>query len=400
MKHKLLILIESLALFFFITVVASTKVNAAGFSLDPTNSTLNVNDQITVNIGLNAGDKHIDQIQGVLTFSADTLQFVAPVNFSNIFPANSQKVSGNVIILSSGEKTGYDFFTGNQNWVTLTFKAIADGQGTLQFSPSDSLIYEVGSSLSILDVSSLPSGSYTINSPGVATDTPTPTPTSSGSSDGGSSSGGSSSYSCNSSQPETPLNLRAATGLARGEVALVWDKSSQADHYGVAFGDKSGQYQYGATNIGNINQYIVKSLNPGQLYYFVVFAGNGCASSGFTNEASARAKGGTGSGSIKGAPTPTPVSFPPPNFKPIGQVLPGSDVDLSLLTPAPTEMPIPTTVPEQNNGKLIPDYLLFGIIGALIVLAFAIVTYLVSREHKPPRIGNSSGTMRSDDFGN
>lgn len=64
------------------------------------------------------------------------------------------------------------------------------------------------------------------------------------------------------------------------------------DHYALEFGTKSGEYSWGATNIGGKGSrtYLVQSLMPNTDYYFRVRAGNGCAPGTWSNEISARTK--------------------------------------------------------------------------------------------------------------
>jgi len=62
--------------------------------------------------------------------------------------------------------------------------------------------------------------------------------------------------------------------------------SGQLDHYVLEYGTQSGNYTFGADNIGGpeITSYTIKSLKPGQKYYFRVRAGNGCAVGPWSNE--------------------------------------------------------------------------------------------------------------------
>lgn len=60
------------------------------------------------------------------------------------------------------------------------------------------------------------------------------------------------------------------------------------DHYAIEYGTKSGQYTFGATNIGGkeLRAYTVQSLSPKTTYYFRVRGGNDCAPGGWSNEIS------------------------------------------------------------------------------------------------------------------
>jgi hypothetical protein len=64
------------------------------------------------------------------------------------------------------------------------------------------------------------------------------------------------------------------------------DGDDPLDHYVLEYGEESGKYIYGSTNIGSrgVGSYLVKSLKPATTYYFRVRAGNGCATGKWSNE--------------------------------------------------------------------------------------------------------------------
>ena len=100
--------------------------------------------------------------------------------------------------------------------------------------------------------------------------------------------------SCDVSSPQTPQNVWAKSGPGGGQVTLYWNESANADRYALAFGNSSGNYQYGATNIGNgsTTSYTVSGLSSGKKYYFVLTAAKGCNSSPFSSETTAWAASG------------------------------------------------------------------------------------------------------------
>ncbi len=81
---------------------------------------------------------------------------------------------------------------------------------------------------------------------------------------------------CTNSYPLSPTNL-IANANADGSVTLNWS-NTLSDHTGylIAFGTSSGDYQYGAPDVGNVTNYTVKSLTPGAQYCFYVRSLNGC----------------------------------------------------------------------------------------------------------------------------
>ena len=71
------------------------------------------------------------------------------------------------------------------------------------------------------------------------------------------------------------------------------EADNPVDHYALEFGTKSGEYPWGATNIGGkgTRTYLVQSLQPNTTYYFKVRGGNGCATGSWSNEISTKTKG-------------------------------------------------------------------------------------------------------------
>ncbi|OGG03209.1 hypothetical protein A2W14_02180 [Candidatus Gottesmanbacteria bacterium RBG_16_37_8] len=98
---------------------------------------------------------------------------------------------------------------------------------------------------------------------------------------------------CGGPYPPKPGKVWAKSGPTGGEVTLYWDEVAYADRYAVAYGRESGNYVYGATNIGgsNARSYTVKGLTPGIKYYFSLAAARDCTSSPFSNEVTAWAGG-------------------------------------------------------------------------------------------------------------
>lgn len=147
-----------------------------------------------------------------------------------------------------------------------------------------------------------------------ATSTPTPIPTvapgggvsgtTTGTAGGGGGTGGTT---CLASAPSTPVNLLAVSA-GPGQVLLSWQPptSGTVTHYAILYGPSSGNYLYGNFNIGLGTNYVVSGLTPGVTYYFVVIAVNDCASSAYSNEASALPGGGAFAGGVVGPGGPAP----------------------------------------------------------------------------------------------
>lgn len=69
--------------------------------------------------------------------------------------------------------------------------------------------------------------------------------------------------------PSSPV-LKAWTGPGVGQVSLSYVSADDADNYHLVYGEKRGEYQYGALNIGKTNSYTVSRLVPGRGYYFAI----------------------------------------------------------------------------------------------------------------------------------
>jgi hypothetical protein len=79
---------------------------------------------------------------------------------------------------------------------------------------------------------------------------------------------------CNSKQPDIP---QLVSVIRRGTEAVVtWTRVDLADHYTLAYGTEIGNYPYGVPNTGNVTTFTVGALDPSRVYYFRVYAVNGC----------------------------------------------------------------------------------------------------------------------------
>ncbi len=125
---------------------------------------------------------------------------------------------------------------------------------------------------------------------------PTPTPTPTTSSGTGSTSGTSnpSAPGCGEVAPSSAPWLYGAIAQNSTSILLYFtDAGDPVNSYALEFGTETGNYQWGATNIGGkgMRTYLVQSLQPNKTYYFRVRGGNGCATGAWSNELSAKTKG-------------------------------------------------------------------------------------------------------------
>ena len=107
------------------------------------------------------------------------------------------------------------------------------------------------------------------------------------------------------------FGFAAHNGKTTGTVHLVWMDKDYVESYNIAYGTAPGSYQYGVTNVGNISEYMIGGLTPGQRYYFVlspVDDGHGMA---YTYEVSAIAGGSATSQTATTHTTPTTTAAQP-----------------------------------------------------------------------------------------
>lgn len=360
---KRFILFFNLFLFLFLFVFVK-QVQAAKFVLSPEGKSLTSGDEFQVNVNLDTQGKDVNGVQASLTFSKDLLE-IKDVAFFSIFPSNFKSIDNNLgkIQLGSGEDLPTASFKGNSTWVVLGIKSKGTGGAKLEFICFESSILELGTTNNLLDCSVLVSGTYQVGEAGTTSPTPTPilqAPPA-----------------CSEISPGTPTNLLVSSGPDVGQVTLSWTKVSGATHYSLVFGPSSKNYQYGAANIGDTNQYVVKALTPGKLYFFAIAAVRGCASSGFSQEVSAQAKGGPGK-----IPTYTPEIVV---YKPISEAFP----EIIVLTPTPSPTIQPTPTPQPKRGRsLIARWgkgILIVVLG-LILLTIVLRIFARRRPPEPPTI--------------
>ena len=94
---------------------------------------------------------------------------------------------------------------------------------------------------------------------------------------------------------ESPNAVALSGSASSDRVFLNWNAVINSTHYMVRYGLTSGQYIYGAPDIGNVQTTTVQSLAPGTDYYFQVAGVNDCAGGAWSNELHLRTTGGGGS---------------------------------------------------------------------------------------------------------
>lgn len=114
--------------------------------------------------------------------------------------------------------------------------------------------------------------------------TPTPTP-----GNGGNGGNGGDKPECPASSP-TAAPVVSAFRSSPTSVVLTWNSVGPLTHYSLRYGTSPGNYEYGATNIGDVIMYEVKDLEPNKPYYFQIAGVNDCAAGHWSNEVGVNGK--------------------------------------------------------------------------------------------------------------
>lgn len=92
------------------------------------------------------------------------------------------------------------------------------------------------------------------------------------------------------SSSSAPILKVVANG--NNSVNLSWTAVSPVNHYMIRYGLSSGDYIFGAADVGNVTNFTVNLLSGNTTYYFQVAGVNGCMPGPWSNEALARPGGG------------------------------------------------------------------------------------------------------------
>lgn len=89
---------------------------------------------------------------------------------------------------------------------------------------------------------------------------------------------------CSAQMPgSTPiLSILSTTDSS---ITLTWTPVNPVTHYMIRFGTASGDYAFGADNVGDVTQFTVESLSSNRDYYFQVAGVNDCMPGSWSNEA-------------------------------------------------------------------------------------------------------------------
>jgi len=342
-KVRLLVVTMSIA---WVWLAVPAAAAAATFDWQPATLQLEVGQKATLTISLNTQGDDTTGADAVISFSPAVVN-VSAVTFSTpqLYPQNFFNTGSGTVALHGTHTDVAGFFSGSGSWAVVEVIGVAAGSSQVTFecqagSSSDSNVLERLTAHDLIDCSSLVSASVTVtDQSGPASDpppSPSPDPGSDPSPDPSSASGPSTSPATNSTTspsggtggtsgtggpstgpsqtgcqaPLSPSSLAVAPTSDPTTLLLSWARSPRADHYSLSFGRSANNYQWGAANIGNTNQFLITSLSPATRYFVGLSAVNDCGPSEFAVGAATTA-GGTTAGS--GAAAPAPTSSPSPS---------------------------------------------------------------------------------------
>lgn len=286
MRRKLLFLYLITFLPFYLFTLAR-PIQAARLYFEPGQESTSADSSFTAGLYLDTEGRSVTAVDVVLEFD-DSRITINSATFTDIFTNSRVRVNDN----GRFEATAYfiDLFRnykGRNKLATISFNAGSENS-SVDFicqagETTDTNILELGGE-DIVNCASL--GNLRV---AISEVSPSPTPTPSPSPDDGGTGGPADSDGCDMDAPDRPTGLMASSGPGRGQVSLRWNKVEGAIHYAIAYGERWLDFDYGAANVGDTDQFIVNGLKTNTVYFFVLAAVNGCASSGWSDGASAYA---------------------------------------------------------------------------------------------------------------
>lgn len=352
-------------------------------SIDPDISQTAVNTEFSMNININTGINSVTATTLKINYDAQMLQGIE-IAKGDFLPvcincaANSKGQIGNgTAVINMGIGSEDQPKSGQGILAVITFRAIAVGTTAISIDPGSIVAVPGGANVNVIKQISNSTLGITDDSPSPTPDpSPTSWPSSSPAATPYSSASPGTGGGCVNSVPQAPTSL-VASSTQIGKINLTWNSVAGATHYGIMYGIQSGKYLYGATNVGSVTGYTVSGLASGRRYYFVVFAVNGCASSGNSNEASAIALTNTTTGANPSSyATPAPAT----DFVPVDDKKFSGDFSyftaspsLPEITPAESSASAgPGLVKSTTNPLLSPLGGIFLVLASLLVGAFFI----------------------------
>jgi len=240
--------------------------------------------------------------------AVDPQTFAVSLDEFDDFDPESECPLGNYLNISIKESGETDILYEDNltNFNNLGYKTLSLVDSEQDYDFTLFLPEWVGNNCQAKDLSfDLILGFETVPAP-TPTATPTPTP-SDGTTDGTTTTDDGDDGGCTAEAPSEAPDLSATAGV--NTVTLTWTAVSPVTHYGIQYGTTSGDYVYGALNVGNVTSYVVSGLSAGTTYYFQVVPFNDCMGGPGSNEDSA-----TPTGTVLGTTTQEGVPAPATGF--------------------------------------------------------------------------------------
>lgn len=242
-----------------------------------------------------------------------------------------------------------------------------DGSGAYNFMMKSTTVGQIQITVSDTTNGGSISWNVTFDQPGSNTPTPTITPTPQPGT-------------CSDSAPGSAPSLTSAVSSGAHAVTLTWnDASDPVSYYELSYGLSSGNYIYGAPNIGGqgTTTFTVGGLTTGKTYYFSLRAVNGCMPGSASNELS---------GIAGEAPTPTPSEESTTTDETTQDNTP---TDTPELAPSDTPTPLPTpeasATDNQSGGSSMIGKMMIGVtvVGIVCVLIGGILYIKLKKKTTP-----------------
>lgn len=160
-------------------LLLATKVNAQIFTLTPSTDSKPVDQEFTVNLGIDTQNNAVMSADVKLTFNSAVLDIVK-VDNGDFFPEVANYIGSGTLTIGGYFQQQFATKTGQGNLATITLKGKSAGTASLTFvcsqDTTDSNIYNA-SGTDIINCSGTTNGSYTVTSGGGTQPTSTPVPT-------------------------------------------------------------------------------------------------------------------------------------------------------------------------------------------------------------------------------
>ncbi len=390
MKRLFILLFLTLAL--LLQPLRASAAGSAFFSWNTVNTTVAVGQQTTLTLSLDTQGSETTGADVMLQFDPNIVT-VKSVAFSspNLYNFNFYTINNNQVKLTSSYADVASNFKGISSYATITVEGKAEGQSALSWlctdgQTNDTNIVKRLTGEDIVNCGGLSAATITVTQTQTTpTASPSPSPTVQ--------------PTTNNLQPTTNTctkpgqpGIISAKAANAGEIHLQWYKGQNASYYSIYYGTTKGNYVYGAGNIGDTDQFLIRGLKAGTLYYIALQSQNDCGASGMS-ETSSYSGGITGVGvkpiivpaTVKTTSnllaTPAPQTLgqaPTTNIAQLPRYYERSDESL-LSTPPPAGGPTPIAFETDKGTKTnFPWWLLF--VGAIIT--FVLILFFIRRRKK------------------